>query len=266
MKKSKEKRGQPAKVIAFVNQKGGVAKTTSCLNIGAALAIEGKRVLLVDLDPQGSLTKCAGVRDLDSQDATTYEILKGAASINDAVKLIDSKAYYELVPTDLRMSKAEIELIGVPGRDFLLKKAIESLKEPYDYVLIDCNPSLSILTLMALTAASSVIIPVAAQYMPLDGVAQLLDTIGEVQKYTNERLKVGGVLITIYDGRRSLDKEIVELIRSRFKDETFKTVVKYNSKLAEAPTFGKDIFDYDPKSPGAEAYSEIAKEIIKREV
>lgn len=252
-------------VIAFVNQKGGVAKTTSCLNIGAALAIEGKSVLLVDLDPQGSLTKCVGIRDLDQQDATTYEVLKGEASINEAIKLVDGKAYYDIVPTDIRMSGAEIELISVPGRDYLLKEALEDLKQPYDYVLIDCSPSLNILTLMALTAADSVIIPVAAQYMPLDGVAQLLNTVELVQKRLNKRLKIGGVIVTIYDTRRSLDREIVESIRARFKEETFKTVVKYNSKLAEAPTFGKDIFDYEPRSAGAEAYKAIAKELIERE-
>jgi len=252
-------------VIAFVNQKGGVAKTTSCLNIGAALAIEGKSVLLVDLDPQGSLTKCVGIRDLDQQDATTYEVLKGEASINEAIKLVDGKAYYDIVPTDIRMSGAEIELISVPGRDYLLKEALEDLKQPYDYVLIDCSPSLNILTLMALTAADSVIIPVAAQYMPLDGVAQLLNTVELVQKRLNKRLKIGGVIVTIYDTRRSLDREIVESIRARFKEETFKTVVKYNSKLAEAPTFGKDIFDYEPKSAGAESYKAIAKELIERE-
>lgn len=255
-----------AKVIAFVNQKGGVAKTTSCLNIGAALAIKGKNVLLIDLDPQGSLTRAAGVKDLDDQDATTYEILKGDATIDEAVRLVDSKAYYDIVPTSMKLSGAELELISVPGRDFILKEALEDMKKKYDYVLIDCSPSLSILTLMALTAANSVIIPVAAQYMPLDGVAQLLETIKAVQKRLNKRLKIGGVIITIYDSRRSLDKEVVELIRSRFKEETYETVVKYNSRLAEAPTFGKDIFDYDIKSPGAEAYSAIADELIKREV
>ena len=252
-------------VIAFVNQKGGVGKTTSCLNIGAALAIQDKEVLLIDLDPQGSLTKCAGVRDLDQQDATTYEVLKGEASINDAIKLIDGRVYYHLVPTDLRMSGAEIELISAPGRDYLLKDALGELKNRYDYVLIDCSPSLNIFTLMALTAADSVIIPVAAQYMPLDGVAQLLSTIELVKKRLNKKLRISGVLITIYDGRRSLDNQIVESIRARFPEETFKTVVKYNSRIAEAPTMGKDIFVYDTKSRGADAYTRIAIELIDRE-
>lgn len=253
------------KVIAFVNQKGGVAKTTSCLNIGAALAIEGKRVLLVDLDPQSSLSKCVGIRDLDQQDATTYEVLKGDADINDAIKTVDGKAYYDILPTDIRMSGAEIELISVPGRDTLLKEAIAELKQPYDYVLIDCSPSLNIITLMALTASNSIIVPVAAQYMPLDGMAQLLPTIELVKKRLNKDLKIGGIIITMYDSRRSLDKQIIEAVKARFPEETYNTLIKFNSRLAEAPTYGQDIFTYDISSPGAAAYKAIAKELIERE-
>lgn len=251
-------------ILAFVNQKGGVAKTTSALNIGAALAIEGKKVLLIDLDPQGSLSKCAGFRNIDD-DATIYEVIKGDVDINQAIKTKQGVASYDVVPTDIRFSGAEIELISVPGRDTLLKEALEGLKTEYDYILIDCSPSLNILTLMALTAATSVIIPVAAQYMPLDGMAQLLPTVELVKKRLNKGLKVGGVIVTMYDSRRSLDKEIIGAVKKKFPAETFKTVVRNNSKLAEAPTFGKDIYEYAPKSSGAEAYSAIAKEIIERE-
>lgn len=251
-------------ILAFVNQKGGVAKTTSALNIGAALAIEGKKVLLIDLDPQGSLSKCAGFRNIDDE-PTTYEVVKGDVDINQAIKTKQGVASYDIVPTDIRFSGAEIELISVPGRDTLLKEALEGLKTEYDYILIDCSPSLNILTLMALTAANSVIIPVAAQYMPLDGMAQLLPTVELVKKRLNKGLKVGGVIVTMYDSRRSLDKEIIDAVKKKFPTETFKTVVRNNSKLAEAPTFGKDIYEYAPKSSGAEAYSAIAKEIIERE-
>lgn len=251
-------------ILSFVNQKGGVAKTTSALNTGAALAIAGKKVLLVDLDPQGSLSKCAGFRDIDD-DPTTYEVIKGDADINDAIKTKQGVAPYDILPTDIRMSGAEIELISVPGRDTLLKEALDSLKKPYDYVLIDCSPSLNILTLMALTASTRLIIPIAAQYMPLDGMAQLLPTVELVKKRLNKGLEVGGVIVTMYDSRRSLDKEIIEAVKKKFPTQTFKTVVKNNSKLAEAPTFGKDIFEYDPKSAGADAYSAIAQEIIERE-
>ena len=252
------------KVFAFVNQKGGVAKTTSALNIGAALAIEGKRVLLVDLDPQGSLSKCAGFRNIDD-DPTTYEVIKGDVDINQAIKTKQAVAHYDVLPTDIRFSGAEIELISVPGRDTLLREALEGLKTSYDYVLIDCSPSLNILTLMALTAANSVIIPVAAQYMPLDGMAQLLPTVELVKKRLNKGLKIGGVIVTMYDSRRSLDKGIIEAGKDKFSTEVFSTVVRNNSKLAEAPTFEKDIFEYAPKSSGAEAYRAIAQEIIERE-
>lgn len=252
------------KTLAFVNQKGGVAKTTSCLSIGAALAILGKRVLLVDLDPQGSLTKCAGVRDLEGR-PTTYEVIKGTGDINDAIQTKNGAAAYDVLPVDIRMSGAELELISAPGRDYLLRDALADLKRPYDYVLIDCSPSLSILTLMALAASDRVIIPVAAQYMPLDGMAQLLPTVDLVKKRLNKGLSIGGVIVTMYDSRRSLDREIIAAIRAKFPDETFSTVVKNNSKLAEAPTYGQDIFQYDPKSAGAAAYLEIAKELIERE-
>lgn len=252
------------KVLAFVNQKGGVAKTTSAINIGAALAIEGKRVLLVDLDPQGSLSKCAGFRNIDD-DPTTYEVIKGDVDINQAIKTKQAVAHYDVLPTDIRFSGAEIELISVPGRDTLLREALEGLKTSYDYVLIDCSPSLNILTLMALTAANSVIIPVAAQYMPLDGMAQLLPTVELVKKRLNKGLKIGGVIVTMYDSRRSLDKGIIEAVKDKFSTEVFSTVVRNNSKLAEAPTFEKDIFEYAPKSSGAEAYRAIAQEIIERE-
>lgn len=252
------------RVIAFVNQKGGVAKTTSALNIGAALAIEGKRVLLIDLDPQGSLTKCAGFRNIDDS-PTTYEVIKGEADINQAIKTKQGVAAYDVLPTDIRFSGAEIELISVPGRDTLLREALEGLRTAYDYVLIDCSPSLNILTLMALTAANSVIIPVAAQYMPLDGMAQLLPTVELVKKRLNRGLKVGGVIVTMYDSRRSLDREIIEAIKAKFPTETFKTIVRNNSKLAEAPTYGSDIFEYAPKSSGAEAYRALALELIERE-
>lgn len=252
------------KIISFVNQKGGVAKTTSALNVGAALAMAGKSVLLIDLDPQGSLSKCAGFRSLDD-DPTTYEVIKGDADINQAIKTKQAVAPYDILPTDIRMSGAEIELISVPGRDTLLREALDGLKRTYDYVLIDCSPSLNILTLMALTASNSVIIPVAAQYMPLDGMAQLLPTVELVKKRLNKGLKIGGVIVTMYDSRRSLDKGIIEAVKAKFPTEVFSTVVRNNSKLAEAPTYGKDIFEYAPKSSGAEAYRAIAQEIIERE-
>lgn len=252
------------KTIAFVNQKGGVAKTTSTLNVGAALALYGKKVLLIDLDPQGSLSKCAGFRQLDDC-LTVYEVIKGEARIDQAIQTKHGLCDYDVLTTDLRFSGAEIELVSTPGRDTLLKEVLSDVRKAYDYILIDCSPSLNIFTLMALTACDDVIIPVAAQYMPLDGIAQLLPTIDLIKKRLNKKLKIGGVLITLVDNRRSLDREIMEVIKSRFPNEIFSTVVKNNSKLAESPTYGKDIFEYDKRSPGALAYSAVAKEIIERE-
>ncbi len=252
------------KVLSFVNQKGGVAKTTSCLNVGAALAVSGKRILLIDLDAQGNLTQSIGCTDLTESQPTVCEVLKGTASAEDAI-LTTAEDGISILPSDIRLAGSEVELIGAPGRDFLLREALEPLADRYDYALIDCAPSLSILTLMALAAAHEVVIPVAAQYMPLYGIQQLLQTVAVVQKRINPGLKISGVIITLYDGRRGLDKSIVDAIREKFPEEVFSDIVKYNSKIAEAPTFGKSIFAYAPKSSGAAAYAGIASDLIRRE-
>lgn len=251
------------KTLCFVNQKGGVGKTTSCLNIGAALQRYGKRVLLIDLDAQGSLTKSAGFRALEPDTRTVSDVLTGKAMAADAILHRDELP--DLLPGDIRLSGTEIELIGAAGRDFILKEALEPIEDHYDYALIDCSPSLSILTLMALTASDGVIIPVAAQYMPLDGIMQLMQTVEIVRRRMNPKLKISGVIVTLYDARRGLDKSILEAIREKFPDEIFADVVRYNSKIAEAPTFGKDIFAYASGSIGAVAYRNIAAEIRRRE-
>lgn len=251
------------KTLCFVNQKGGVGKTTSCLNIGAALQRYGKRVLLIDLDAQGSLTKSAGFRALEPDTRTVSDVLTGKAMAADAILHRDELP--DLLPGDIRLSGTEIELIGAAGRDFILKEALEPIEAHYDYALIDCSPSLSILTLMALTASDGVIIPVAAQYMPLDGIMQLMQTVEIVRRRMNPKLKISGVIVTLYDARRGLDKSILEAIREKFPDEMFADVVRYNSKIAEAPTFGKDIFAYASGSIGAVAYRNIAAEIRRRE-
>ncbi len=252
------------KTISFVNQKGGVAKTTCCLNIGAALARAGKKVLLVDMDPQGSLTLCAGIYGLNGQ-ATLYEAIKGEADINAVIRTKHGSADYDVLPVDFRMSAAEQQLSGKIGKEVLLKKALEKLKKKYDYVLIDCSPSLNLLTIMALAASDRYVIPVTAQYIPLAGIAQLETTAGMVKEYLNSKLKLTGVIIAMYDSRRTLDKEIVKEIQENFPGKVFSTFVRNNSKLAEAPTFGKDIFEYAPKSIGAEAYTDIAEELMRRE-
>lgn len=251
------------KTLCFVNQKGGVGKTTSCLNIGAALYRSGRRVLLVDLDAQGSLTKSAGIRALEPDALTVSEVLSGKGSAADAILHRDGCP--DLLAGDIRLSGTEVELIGAAGRDFILKEALEPIAQDYDYVLIDCSPSLSILTLMALTASDGIIIPVAAQYMPLDGIMQLMQTVEIVRRRMNPNLKISGVIVTLYDSRRGLDKSVYEAIREKFPDEIFADIVRYNSKIAEAPTFGKDIFAYASGSIGAVAYRNIAAEIRRRE-
>lgn len=251
------------KTLCFVNQKGGVGKTTSCLNIGAALYRSGRRVLLVDLDAQGSLTKSAGIRALEPDVLTVSEVLSGKGSAADAILHRDGCP--DLLAGDIRLSGTEVELIGAAGRDFILKEALEPIAQDYDYVLIDCSPSLSILTLMALTASDGIIIPVAAQYMPLDGIMQLMQTVEIVRRRMNPNLKISGVIVTLYDSRRGLDKSVYEAIREKFPDEIFADIVRYNSKIAEAPTFGKDIFAYASGSIGAVAYRNIAAEIRRRE-
>lgn len=253
------------KTICFVNQKGGVGKTTSCLNIGAALHRAGKRVLLIDLDAQGNLTKSAGILELPDSSRTVSSVLTGKTPAADAV--ICREGHPDLLPSDIRLSGAEVELLGSAGRDFILKEAIETLKDShdYDYVLIDCSPSLSILTLMALTASDGLIIPVSAQYMPLDGIVQLMQTVDIVRRRMNPALKIIGVIITLFDSRRSLDKSIADVIQKQFGDAVFSDYVRYNAKVAEAPSRGEDIFTYAPQSSGAKAYKAITAEIIRRE-
>ena len=248
--------------ICFVNQKGGVGKTTSCLNIGAALYKAGKRVLLIDMDAQGSLTKSAGVMQFAADAPSVSELLSG--SKNAAEVLIRRDGCPDLLPADIRLSGAEVSLIGAAGRDFILKEALAPLQNDYDFALIDCSPSLSILTLMALTASDGIIIPVSAQYMPLDGIMQLMQTVDVVRRRMNPNLKITGVIVTLYDARRSLDKTIYDAIQEKFKKELFSEIVRYNSKIAEAPTFGKDVIAYAPGSTGAKAYTAIAAEIVKR--
>lgn len=252
------------KTIAFVNQKGGVSKTTCCLNVGAALARAGKKVLLVDMDPQGSLTLSAGIR-LAPTDKTVYEVLKGKAELASVVRICGSEAPYDVAPVDFRMSDADTQMINTIGKELLLKKALESVKKKYDYALIDSSPSLGLLTIMTLAAADRYIIPVTAQYMPLPGINQLEVTAGLVKNSLNKKLKLTGIIITMYDSRRLLDREAVRTIQDKYPKNTFRTYIKNNSKIAEAPAFGKDIFEYAPKSTGAEAFKDIADELQERE-
>lgn len=250
------------KVISFVNQKGGVAKTTSAVNIGACLADHGKRVLLVDLDAQGSLSICSGLREIGADELTVYEVLKGAAVTKTVRNVADG---LDILPADIRLSGAEIELSSVPGREFLLKEALSVYEDTYDYILIDCPPSLGVLTLIALTASDGVIVPVKADFLALNGMSQLVDVINVVKRRMNPDLKIVGVIATFYNSRRNLDQQIVEQIETFFPGKLYETKISQNTALAEAPANGTNIFIYDNKSKGAQQYEALTEEFIKRE-
>lgn len=251
------------KIISFVNQKGGVAKTTSAVSIGASLADHGKRVLLVDLDAQGSLSICSGYSEIGKDELTVYEVLKGT-DIKEAVRQVSENLY--ILPTDIRLSGAEIELISVPGRDFLLKEALSEYDDSdFDYVLIDCPPSLGVMTLIALTASDGVIVPVKADFLALNGMSQLMNTIRAVKRRMNPGLEIVGVIATFYNSRRNLDQQIVEQIETFFPGKLFTTKISQNTALAEAPANGTNIFKYDNKSKGAQQYNDLTEEVIERE-
>lgn len=249
-------------IITFVNQKGGVGKTTSCLNVGAGLSLQGKRVLLIDTDPQGNLTISAGVKLKDGE-PTVYEVLKGSADINEVIQ--KPGGGYDLLPADIMLSGADIELASVPGREMILKEAIAQLRTAYDYILIDCPPSLSIITLMGLTASNSVIVPVQSHYLALNGIAQLMDTIKLVKKRMNPQLEVGGVIVTQYDNRLILHKEVLQSLQAAFPGKVFKTMISNSVALAEAPSFGQDIFQYKPSCKAADQYKALVGELLERE-
>lgn len=250
------------KTISFVNQKGGVAKTTSAVSIGASLASRGLKVLLVDLDAQGSLSICSGYREIGADELTTYDVLKGK-QIAKAIKQV--RENLDILPTDIRLSGAEIELSSVPGREFLLREALESVAEKYDFALIDCPPSLGVLTLIALTASDEIIVPVKADFLALNGMSQLMETVAVVKKRMNPALEMGGVIATFYNSRRNLDQQIVDQIEKAFPGKLFETKIGQNTALAEAPVNGTDIFAYNDKSNGALQYAQLTNELIERE-
>jgi len=252
------------RIITLLNQKGGTGKTTTAINVGAALSLCGLKVLLVDLDPQGNLSQSAGFDELSDGDVTTYEVLKGE-DINRAIKTKHVKAPYDVLPTDIRLSAGEIELVNVDRRNYLLRDALSKIKKSYDFILIDCPPSLNIFTLMALTAATEVIIPVQAQYLPLKGVAQIRDTVELVRDRFNKSLQIGGVLLTFFDDRRNLDKDVLEALEQAFEGKVFKTKISTNTKIAEAPSYGKDVINYSINSKGSVQYRALADEILRQE-
>ena len=247
------------KIIALVNQKGGVGKTTSVINIGAGLNRLGKKVLLIDLDPQAHLTYSLGIQAHELERAI-YEVLTGGATLQEV--LINSDGLM-IIPSALSLSGAEIELTGLPGREFLLKEVLSKVKG-YNYILIDCPPSLGLLTLNALTTAQEVYIPLQTEFLALQGLSKLLETIGVVKKRLNSNLEITGIIATRFDRRKNLNREVVAKIKDYFGNKLFKTLIRDNISLAEAPSFGKTIYEYKPRSYGAEDYLTLSKEIIER--
>lgn len=251
------KQNNMSKVISISNHKGGVGKTTSALNIGAGLNKLGKKVLLIDLDPQANLSQSLGIIE---HEKNIYGAIRGEYKLQpiNIIKGLD------LIPSTLDLSGAEVELSGEAGREYILKELIDPIKKQYDYVIIDSPPSLGLLTINSFTASDEVLIPLQAQYLAIQGLTKLVEVIDKIKKRLNKSLKVGGVFITQYDNRKVLNRDVVTTIKSHFKNEVFKTKIRDNVALAEAPTQGVDIFRYQPKSKGAEDYLALCREIVKK--
>ena len=247
------------RVIAMANQKGGVGKTTTTINLSAGLASLGQRVLIVDLDPQGNATSGLGV-DKSTTEQSIYDVLVRDVHINQVIHKTNT-SNLSIVPTTIALAGAEIELVSIISRESRLKKALEEIKDQFDYIVIDCPPSLGLLTLNALTASDEVMIPVQCEYYALEGLSQLLSTITLVQKHLNQDLKIAGVLLTMFDIRTNLSTQVADEVRQFFGNQVYQTVIPRNVRLSEAPSHGESILEYDAKSKGALVYLELAKEV-----
>lgn len=249
------------RVIAIANQKGGVGKTTTAINLSAALAEKGKRVLVVDTDPQGNTTSGFGIEKNELEN-TIYELLLGECSVQDCI-IKDKKSGVSIIPSNVNLAAVEIELIDADKREFILKREIDWIREDYDFIMIDCPPSLSMLTVNAMTTADSVLVPIQCEYYALEGLSQLIHTVNLVKERLNPELDMEGVVFTMYDSRTNLSNQVVDNVKSVLQQKIFKTLIPRNVRLAEAPSFGMPINQYDPKSAGAEAYAALADEVIK---
>ena len=250
------------KIIAIANQKGGVGKTTTSVNLAASLGVLEKKVLLVDADPQANATSGLGI-DVESVEMGSYQLLEHTATAADCI-LETSSPNVDLIPAHIDLVAIEIELVDKERREYMMRHAIEHLADDYDYILIDCAPSLGLLTLNALTSAHSVIIPIQCEYFALEGLGKLLNTIKSVQKIHNRTLDIEGLLLTMYDSRLRLSNQVVEEVQKHFNDMVFKTIIQRNVRLSEAPSYGESIINYDVASKGATNYLSLAKEIIDK--
>ena len=252
-----------SRVIAIANQKGGVGKTTTAINLSAALAEKGKKILVIDADPQGNATSGFGVEKNDLEN-TIYDLLLGECSVQDVI-IKDVYSNLSIIPSNVNLAGAEIEMIGVDRKEFKLKHEVDWIKKDYDFIIIDCPPSLSMLTVNALTTADSVIVPIQCEYYALEGLSQLIYTINLVRERMNPTLDIEGVVFTMYDSRTNLSSQVVDNVRANLKQKVYDTLIPRNVRLAEAPSYGLPICMYDPRSAGAEAYNRLADEILIRD-
>lgn len=251
------------RTIAIANQKGGVGKTTTAINLSACLAEKGKKVLAVDMDPQGNMTSGLGV-DKDSVENTIYNLIIGEAKMEE-VLIKNVLENLDIIPTNIDLSGAEIELLDVEEKEYIVRNEIDKIKDNYDFIIIDCPPSLSMLTINAMTTADSVLVPIQCEYYALEGLSQLIHTVKLVRDRLNPKLTIEGVVFTMYDARTNLSLQVVENVKDNLEQTIYKTIIPRNIRLAEAPSYGIPINKYDPKSAGAESYLRLANEVIDKE-
>ncbi|MCB0390946.1 MAG: ParA family protein [Bdellovibrionales bacterium] len=252
-----------ARVICIANQKGGVGKTTTSVNLAAALAELGRDVLIVDMDPQGNASSGLGIKRYESQDRNVYHVVIGEKSAKETIQTTQS-SHLQVIPATPDLVGAEIELVDMPQREYRLKGALKEVQDEYDYIFIDCPPSLGLITVNALCAADSFMVPLQCEYYALEGLSQLLNTAGLIKKNLNPNLKIEGIVLTMFDKRNNLSHQVVSEIREHFGAKVFKSVIPRNVRLSEAPSHGKSIFGYDEKSIGAKRYAELAKELDQK--
>ena len=249
-----------SRIIAIANQKGGVGKTTTAINLSASLASLGKKVLALDMDPQGNMTSGLSV-DKNAVENSVYDLIIGEADIKDCIYK-DVLENLDVLPSNIDLSAAEIELIGVENKEFIIKNEVEKIRDNYDFIIIDCPPALSMLTINAMTTADSILVPIQCEYYALEGLSQLIHTIELVQERLNDSLKIEGVVFTMYDARTNLSLQVVENVKDNLDQNIYKTIIPRNIRLAEAPSYGMPINLYDAKSTGAESYMMLAEEVI----